>query len=300
MRKDRIISLLTFLMLTITINYAFVNYREDDVKVLAITEFQKVDSVVNILIDQYAISDVLVVLDIDNTILTSSTDLGGDIWYQWQRGKLNIKPTEEQKVECLFEDAIGLLYELGTMELTDSVIPSLINSWQEKGISVFALTSRNPKFRAATERELNRKKIDFTKTALKLDGEELPVYRYSLEREMSYMKGIMMTTGMNKGEMLKHILQKTGKNFKSIVFVDDSRKNVSNMEQQFKNSNINMTIFYYDKIIEERKIANGGVVLTKEQAERMDSDWKELSMTLKSIFPNRYMDSKCLDSEELN
>ncbi|MFK5880275.1 MAG: DUF2608 domain-containing protein [Flavobacteriaceae bacterium] len=295
MRKYKIIRLLPVLVLTIALNFAFINSNKGDVKIVTTTNFQKVDSLINTLINQNDPSNILIVLDIDNTILTSSTDLGGDIWYQWQRGRLNIKPTDTQKVNCLFEDSIGLLYELGTTKLTDSIIPSLINNWQEKGITVFALTSRSPKYRAATERELSRTGIDFTKTALRPEGENLPNYRYYLKNEMSYMQGIMMTSGMNKGEMLQHILQKTNQDFESIIFVDDSEKNVYNMKQQYKNSGVDITIFHYTKVIEDRKTDNGGVILTEEQAEKMDKDWKKLNATLKAIFPNRYVDDKCLN-----
>jgi len=295
MRKYKIIRLLPVLIITITLNFAFINSNKRDVKIVTTTSVQKVDSLVNTLINQNGASNILIVLDIDNTILTSSTDLGGDIWYQWQRGKLNIKPTDDQKVECLFEDSIGLLYELGTTELTDSIIPNLISNWQEKEIPVFALTSRSPKYRAATERELNRREIDFTKTALRPEGENLPTYRYKLKNEMSYMQGIMMTSGMNKGEMLQHILEKTDKNFESIIFVDDSEKNVYNLERQFKNSGMDLTVFHYTKVIEDRKMNNGGVILTEKQAEKMDMDWKKLNATLKAIFPDRYADDKCLN-----
>ena len=152
MRKYKIIRLLPVLILAITLNFAFINNDKGDVKIVTTTNFQKVDRYVNRLLEQSDASDILIVLDIDDTILTNSTDLGGDVWYQWQRGKLNIKPTDAQKVDCLFEDSIGLLYELGTTELTDSIIPSLINNWQKKEIPVFALTSRSPRYRAATER----------------------------------------------------------------------------------------------------------------------------------------------------
>ncbi len=295
MRKYKIIRLLPVLILTIVLNFAFINNSKGNVKIVTTTNFKKVDSHVNKLLEKNDYSNILVVLDIDNTILTSSTDLGGDIWYQWQRGKLNIKPTEEQKVECLFENAIGLLYELGTTELTDSIIPSLISNWQEKEIPVFALTSRSPRYRAATERELRRTGIDFTKTALRPEGKNLPTYRYSLKNEMSYMQGIMMTSGMNKGKMLQHILDKTDQYFESIIFVDDSEKNVYNLEQQFKNTGIDMTIFHYTKVIEDRKKDNDGVILTEGQVEKMDMDWIELNTTLKAIFPNRYADNKCLN-----
>ncbi len=290
MKTAKTISLLFTLILTI--NNAFAGNSVIDTT----TSFTTVSSTIEKLQSTYASSEILVVLDIDNTLLTSTSDLGGDIWYQWQRGKLNYKPSEKQKVDCLFEDAIALLYELGTMKLTDTIIPDIINTWQNNGITLFALTSRSPKCRAATERELLRKNIDFSRTAIRPKGEDLPIYRYNKEREISYMKGIMMTSGQNKGEMLYDLLQRTGCTYKAVVFVDDSEKNVNNMKEYFANSSINFNIFFYNKIVEDRKLANGGELLTKKQVKKMDSDWKKLNKTLKSIYPERY-NGKCLNIE---
>ncbi len=295
--KNKLETCLRFVFFAISICFLFPSSATSQVKVHSTTDFMKVDEAINGLIEQYGTSEVLLVLDIDNTLLTSSVDLGGDVWYQWQRGELDIKPTEDQKVDCLFEDAIGLLYELNPMKLTDHRIAKLIKNWQEQGLTLFALTSRHPKYRAATERELVRNGLDLTKTALKPFGLELPVMRVKLDREMSYMKGIMMTTGMNKGVMLKYLLSETGRSFKAIVFVDDSEKNISNLNTTFSDCDVDMNIFHYKKIIEDRKLANGGVILTKDQAEQMSTDWKELNHLLIKLFPDRNLRSGCLGSQ---
>lgn len=57
-----------------------------DVVVKETTKFQDVAAKVNQLTKQG--EKPLIVIDIDNTLLTSTSDIGGDIWYQWQRGKL--------------------------------------------------------------------------------------------------------------------------------------------------------------------------------------------------------------------
>ena len=43
-----------------------------------------------------------------------------------------------------------------------------------------------------------------------------------------------MTTGMDKGEMLEHILKTTKRSFKSIVFVDDSEKNILAVKNNYE------------------------------------------------------------------
>ncbi len=236
---------------------------------------------------QYGANEVLIVLDIDNTILTSHIDLGGDIWYSWQRGKFKLKPDAADQLSdsCLFGSAIGYLYELGNMDLTDPLLPKYISSWQNNGLAVFALTSRSPNYRAATERELLKNSINFSSSPLKTMDDCMPTYSYKLEKEMSYINGIMMTTGMNKGDMLAHILGRTGRSYKAIVFVDDSEKNINNMLSKYREiSDIDFSIFYYQKVVRDRTLRNNGDTITKAQADQMATDWRALDSTIKSIF----------------
>lgn len=256
--------------------------------------FERIDRVINELSDEYGAGNVLVVVDIDNTLMTSGVDLGGDVWYQWQSGKLDIKPSDEQKVSCLFEDAIGLLYELGPMRLTDDSLPEKLRSWQDRGNVVFALTSRSPRYRAATERELARLRLDLTRAPLAPEGKPAPLLRETAEREWSYMQGIMMTTGMNKGTMLTQLLTRTGRRFSAIVFVDDTRRHVDDVFAAYQTAGVpEVRIFHFTRIEDERMRAYGRI-LTDEQAEKMASDWKRLIDTLNAIFPDRVLASGCL------
>ncbi|MEO9510452.1 MAG: DUF2608 domain-containing protein, partial [Nonlabens ulvanivorans] len=253
------------------------NNTDLPIKKEEITSFSSVVEDVNQLNAKYGSSNVLIVVDIDNTLLTSSVDLGGDVWYQWQRGALEIKPTEAQKVSCLFEDSIGLLYELTPMYLTEKSVPSMIEKWQANDNTLIALTSRAPKYRAATERELARNGINLESASLSPIGEDKALYRETLKRELSYMKGVMMTSGMNKGEMIDYILQKTGRSFDAIVFVDDSEKNIVNVYDQFKDRNqIDTNIYHYVNIEHQRQEAFGSV-LTQAQADKMAKEWTDLN-----------------------
>ncbi|GAB3528113.1 DUF2608 domain-containing protein [Photobacterium alginatilyticum] len=236
----------------------------------------------------------LVVIDIDNTLLTTTSDLGGDIWYQWQRGKLDVKPADGAKVDCLFQDSIGLLYELVPMKTIEDNVPATVRGWQDSGVTVMALTSRSPNYRYATEREMYRNQYDMTISPLKEKGsDDIPVYIDNPKRALSYINGIMMTTGMNKGTMLKYVLDKTDQKFSQVVFVDDSKKNVVNMEKAYKDdASVDMTIFHYTKV-EDDRVAKYGSVLTQAQASKMASDWKELNQILDKVAPARIGDT-CL------
>lgn len=279
--------LLFVLMLSIT---SCVNSPEPIEKAVVVQETQAFADVVQTIKHKtqlYGLKNVLVVVDIDNTLLSSESDLGGDIWYQWQRGNLELKPTEEQKVSCLFEDSINLLYELGPMRLTETDLPQIIDDWQKQGLTLFALTSRSPKSRAATERELSRAGIDLSLSALRPANQSAPILRESIPRPMSYMQGIMMTSGMNKGLMLNYLLEKTQRQYDAIVFVDDSQKNIDDLYAEFKDSSaLDMTIFHYTRV-EEQRLASHGKILTQAQADKMSHQWRELNQLISSIFPSR-------------
>ena len=66
-------------------------------------------------------------------------------------------PRKSRRFKCLFNDAICLLYELNTMRLTDENLPGYIKKWQQAGITVIALTSRDPRVRSATDERTHKK-----------------------------------------------------------------------------------------------------------------------------------------------
>lgn len=281
--KSALLSVATALFLTAC---ASTPTPKGTVKITETTSYSDIDAKVEAFNHKYGPENVLIVSDIDNTLLTSATDLGGDIWYQWQRGNLDIQPTDQQKVSCLFEDTIGLLYELNPMRLTDPLVPEMVATWQMNGNTVMALTSRDPRYRAATERELESNGIDMTKSPLTTEDGALPEYREQLERELTYSQGVMMTTGMNKGDMLHWILKQTNRHFDAVVFIDDSEKNIDNMYAAWKDSGTDMQIFYYTHV-EEARIAAFGSVLTQQQAGKMAADYETLNSTLLRVFPAR-------------
>ena len=271
------------------------NFGRSGVEIINSAAFAEIDARIGQLNQQFGSDNVLVVMDIDNTILTADVDLGSDTWYQWQTDKLEVKPSEDQKVKCLFEDAIGLLYDLGTMSPTESDLPQRIKSWQQHN-AVFALTARSPRYREPTERELLRNGISLSANPLAYRNGDPMVVRETdprYNRDFTYMDGIMMTTGMPKGEMLKTILHEAGRQYRAIVFVDDSRNNINSIKGTYAdNTKTLVTLFHYT-LIHDRRVAEFGAELTQTQADAMAQQWLELNATLNTVFPSRET-SACL------
>ena len=66
----------------------------------------------------------LLVLDIDDTLLTSDGFFGSDKWYEWQK---TLPAGDPGKVPCLF-DVISLNYETGGQRPTQPDGPALVNA----------------------------------------------------------------------------------------------------------------------------------------------------------------------------
>lgn len=68
-------------------------------------------------------------------------------------------------------------------------------------------------------------------------------------RPVSYMNGVFMTAGLNKGIMLKTLLHKTNKKFKAIIFADDHKKHTTRMQAIMGGlKGVDLSTFRYSKI----------------------------------------------------
>ena len=220
--------------------------------------------------------NVLVVFDIDNTLLTMNQDLGSDGWFRWHNDDIGNLPKEQQMAAFykLLRNQY-VLYGLSDMAVTEPGVPNLLNGLEGAGYWVMALTARGPEVRDHTLRELRDAGIDFDhaprcggilcrrhgqiskKTVLAaakaaLSDEEIGNYAVvnKLNR-VGYANGVMMVSGQHKGAMLRTFLAMTRDGpFNAIVFVDDSKKNVDRVKEAFKGHPA-IEIFHYIRLEED-------------------------------------------------
>ena len=125
----------------------------------------------------------LLVLDIDDTLLTSETFFGSDSWYEWQK---TLKPGDPGLVPCRF-DVIALNYEAGPQRATEAGGPQYINGLT---LPSLLLASRNSLYRAATTRELH--KAGYSRRP-SLGGEEFLAYSWQKDVRQSPSSSAMPT-----------------------------------------------------------------------------------------------------------
>jgi hypothetical protein len=228
-----------------------------------ITTLDDITATATELTDRFGAEHVLIVFDIDNTLLTSVADFGSDAWFEWQEGLMGRPECAYLRVGDDFPDLLSVqyvAYSAGEMRLTEQGTAALVDRLVEAGHPVMALTARGPEARGATMRELEDNGIGFSSApACRASAPENPslclpggaITPQSLEaagvamlspeertgldlsREASYGQGVMMVSGQNKGLMLRLLLASSEAPIKAVIFVDDGAKNVSKMTAAF-------------------------------------------------------------------
>jgi hypothetical protein len=182
----------------------------------------------------YGGDKVLVVLDIDNTLLSMEQDLGSDQWYYWQKALEEEDPCNP----LLVDDRLavqGALYFASAMRPTQENAAEQVARLQEAGLNVIVLTARGPGFRLATFRELRRNGFNFWTNAWppqKGFGEGF--IPEGGTRPAVYEDGVLFAAGQDKGLTLKSMLEKSGQPFPTlIVMADDKQSNLNQVMQAF-------------------------------------------------------------------
>ena len=184
--------------------------------------------------DRYGNDRVLVVLDLDNTLLAMEQDLGSDQWFYWQWDMQANEPCNPLLVSDVLA-AQGALFYASAMRLTQPDAAAQVRRMQDQGVRVIVLTARGPQYRLATFRELRRNGFSFWSSALPPQrGFSEPYMPEGGERPVHYEDGVYLTAGQDKGVMLKDLFRKTGQPAPTlIIMADDKESNLRDVQTAF-------------------------------------------------------------------
>ncbi|TWT90432.1 hypothetical protein Mal64_08210 [Pseudobythopirellula maris] len=257
---------------------------------------------VELYIAEHGADNVLLVVDIDNTMLSMAQDLGSDQWFEWQSYLLKHEPDSPELAATDFDgllEAQGLLFTLGKMRPPQSTQPALIKRVQEQGVRTLVLTSRGDDFRAATIRELVANGYDFPETAVTpatpkagpyapydpkapmaagLTQEEFEGFGLGQPRPVSYADGVLMTAGQHKGAMLLTMLHQLEKQPEAIVFVDDHGRHVLRVYDALVRRGVEVSTFHYQH--EDDRVARFRYSDKRDVVNR----WRRLHDVLAEVF----------------
>jgi hypothetical protein len=214
--------------------------------------------------------NILIIFDIDNTILAMEQGLGADQWYDWQNDLSKNDKCNLQNVGDRFA-VQGALFFASAMRPTQEDAASQVKAIQQSGVPVIALTSRGPDYRLQTFRELRRNGYGFSHSAIGPAGGYseafIPVENGRLSR---YEDGVFLTAGQHKGRMLNALLQKTGTELpRVIVITDDKQKNLDAVIETFSELEIPVHAWRYSA--EDENVNNFDPELANSQWESIEN-----------------------------
>ena len=247
----------------------------------------------------YDPEDILVIFDLDNTLLTMSGDLGSNQWYEWQSEMRDQPGCVPERVNELLATQ-GSLYFAGSMKPTQDDTAAIIRRLQEEEFRVMVLTSRGLDFRLSTFRELRRNNLDFSRSGIPMDKNsrfDNLTYFGNKGRPVLYEDGVFMVAGQDKGIMLETLLQRSDWIWPdAVVAMDDTADKITALKSNLDDLGIPYRLFRYTGMDE---------TVARFDPEAAAHDWDRIKDSLQTIqqvmgndnyqLPEQMLDPACTD-----
>lgn len=170
--------------------------------------------------------DALLVLDLDNTLMEPTGNLGSDQWFyhalRRYRERERLSPAEAQRKAIQVWNQVQWLIRVRPVE---PELPRLVREQQDRGVRTLGLTARDPAIAGRTTQQL-------ASIGIRLDRRS--VAEQAIRKPpILFVGGVLYAgEGQDKGELLVRFLRDhVTARPRRIVFVDDKLYNVTNVER---------------------------------------------------------------------
>lgn len=210
-----------------------------------IIETNTVDTIVP-LIDK----DTWLLVDLDNTTFEGKQALGHTEWfYDKAHAKMKSGMTLEEATRECYPEWIEVQKVCPVKPIEAAFIPSLV-LLQQQGIVIMGLTHRQPSLVDSTLRQVNSLGLNFFDSAPAKDTLVVPSATPTM-----YVQGILFTGEYNKkGEIFLRFLSMINQKPKKIVFIDDKRSHVEEVEIALMGTGIDYVGIHYTAIEHVEKV----------------------------------------------
>lgn len=173
-------------------------------------------------------ADTWVVLDLDNTVFEGKQALGHTDWFYDKAYALMRSEgiSLEEATRACYPEWIEVQKVCPVQSVEQAFLPSLA-PFQKQGIVMMGLTHRQPSLVESTLRQLRSLEWTFQPTAPFKDSLVVPSSTPTM-----YQEGVLFTGEYNKkGEIFVRFLSLIRQKPKKILFVDDKRSHVEDVEK---------------------------------------------------------------------
>jgi hypothetical protein len=202
----------------------------------------------------YAKPKTLVILDVDNTLVTTAQSLGNDVWFR-QRLEEYLKKglsVKEALDKCVME--WEAFQNVTKVELPEHTIPHVIETMQKMHQPLIALSTRSVGLSRATLYQLLSLNIDLRKSPFSHKE-----HCFMKDEVVAFKNGILLTSGTQKGEALFTLLDHIGFKPEEIVFINDKATNLREVETECEKRGIPFIGLRYSKLDERMKLFNKSI-----------------------------------------
>lgn len=215
----------------------------------------------------YINSDTWVFFDIDDTLLTSQTQLGRSDYYFLEFATLKYKGVDEESAHRICRIHWNEMQAKCPVRQMDPVTFAVVSKTQQLAAYTIALTARGPQTNFITHSQFQFIGLDFSISSPPTISVDLP-FRHI------YESGIWFVEFNEKGSSVRLWLKEISKYPSKIVFIDDRLNHLENMEIALLDLGIEYVGIHYTKILEtpfEPQIAQiqadvFPVIITDEEA----------------------------------
>lgn len=217
---------------------------------------------------------MLVVFDIDNTLIEPVQELGSNQWFEKRiKEYLSYGYNSQDALQAALKEWTAI-QNITLVKLVEPGIEGIVKDLQQKEYSVMGLTTRGLSLSTLTVEQLESVDIDLSRTA--------PIHEevyFMNERGVLFRGGSLFTAGTHKGEALRKLLEEAEFKPSSIMFINDKYSHLVPVEEyctQYGIPFIGLRYGYTDekvknfrKQIAEVQFYHFGHILSDEAAERI-------------------------------
>lgn len=163
---------------------------------------------------------------IDDTLLIPAQTLGTDVWF---RDRLKYYQGQEPVYSKALDKALAdweAVRQLTKVNLVEEGSEKIVQELQQKKRVVMGLTTQGLALATCTINQLNSLNIDLSETAPYKED-----YYFMNKQGVLYRKGILFTSGTDKGVALFKFLDAAGYCPKHIVFINDKASHLQDVEK---------------------------------------------------------------------
>lgn len=193
---------------------------------LDIYKINELKELIDLISGENIMNRILVVFDIDDTLIRPSVTTGSDIWFNHS--------VADNNIHSVLKNVFYIYSILDFIPVEEETIEIIKNIIKRGNVDHFCLTSRNINFISHTHKHLRESGFGFMsrKNIMNTDSIDIDAGKH-YDRLVRYIDNVCNSSGNDKGHVLGQIIKNSFDRYTHVIFIDDSISNVEKVYNHF-------------------------------------------------------------------